>query len=166
LRRYSNVKEEGSRQRFILYTSPAYMKKPVLLFTTLAALFLFLNSCCKSYCIGSGLYVKFIHYNAAEIDTLLLTGYAANGQFNQLQDSMYSYIHTSSADTMYVTVSENFSTTKDWKIKVVSTGKEYRLWGITTRKERCPCSNERVDVINGYTVDGVAKGSDFIELVK
>jgi len=142
------------------------MKKPVLLLTTLAALIIFFNSCCKSYCISSGLYVKFIHYSAPEIDTILLTGYAANGQFNQLQDSMYRYINTSSADTMYVTLSENFSTAMDWKIKVISTGKEYRLWGITTRKERCSCSNERLDVINGYTVDGVVKGSDFIELVK
>jgi hypothetical protein len=140
------------------------MKKTIL-FALAAALF-FLISCCKSYCISNNLYLRFINYSAAEIDTLLFTGYAPNGQFNQQQTSFYKYVNTFSADTIYIPGTENITPDKDWKISLISTGREYRITGIVTQNEKCQCSNQKVAVVKSHLLDGVVKNGDLIQLVK
>lgn len=146
------------------------MKSNIFLLFIGSALLLLAAGCCKVYCPDKSLNLRLIHFTAAETDTILFTGYTANGQFNQATDSFYYYSHTYSGDTMYLfPVGSNFDVSKDWKIKLEGANREYRLTGIQVTTQKCSCgfSNYgKYGTISSYSVNAVAKTGNYVELVK
>ena len=128
--------------------------------------FLLLQSCCKIYCGGGVFSIRFINYNVADIDTVLFTKYVANGNFDQKIDSVFVYAHTNQADTIYSGFSEKVEFDKDWKVKLISTGREYNITDIKTTSEKCTCGNSTYQVIKSYKLDGVIQPTFYIDLRK
>ena len=147
------------------------MKSNIFLLFIVSALLLLAAGCCKVYCPDKSLNLRLIHFTAAEADTILFTGYNANGQFNQQTDSFYYYnSNLPGSDTMYFqAVFAGFDVTKDWKIKLDGANREYRVTGIKVTTQKCSCgftNYGKYGTISSYAVNGAAKTGSYVELVK
>jgi hypothetical protein len=125
-----------------------------------------MQGCCKVYCGIKTFTVRFINYTVADVDTVLFVKYAANGRFDQKIDSIYEYPYPNQADTIHAGLTMNVEYNKDWKIKLLSTGREYNITAIQTAKKNCSCGNSTYEVISKYNLDGINYNNDIFDLKK
>lgn len=124
------------------------------------------SSCCKVYCVKESLYIRFIHFNNSDIESILFTAYTKNGLYNSKLDSFEDRRRRPQADTISSYFNDNIDVDKDYIIKLKNIDRSYKLSGIRTRSENCSCGSGRSKTVTAYTLDGIEKTSEFIDLVK
>lgn len=98
---------------------------------------LFLNSCChKKDCEES---IELKNFNDEDTDSIIGKSYQKNSNFLILSDSFFtSAVHPSwAAEKLLVNFPRGFSYELEYKIDVISIGKNYSITGFEIKKEEC-----------------------------
>src|SRR5664279_127739 len=118
-------------------------------------LLIIISSCNREYnCSNDTLKLTFIGYTKANVDTLIIKKYAANTNFQQLQDSMMFILDTAGISQSNDTIS--FGGNKpnnviqfgsDWQVMVPSTNKTVAISNIVSPQQQGKCSAGYFDKI-------------------
>lgn len=114
---------------------------------------LFLSACCKAYCIKDPqLNVVFQGFKAMDTDTIYLIRYA-EGTARQTDSTAYIRPQDSQ-DTSFSRVNLILTPGSDWKIRVASVNRQFRITEIQTATGDCQCSSGNYHVVESFLVNG------------
>ena len=121
----------------------------------LVCLLIIISSCNREYnCSNDTLKLTFIGYTKADVDTLVVKKYAANTNFQQLQDSMVITRDTSGIDQSNDTVSFGVNTPNniiqfgsDWRVLIPSTNKTIAISNIVSPQQQGKCTTGYFDKV-------------------
>ena len=145
-------------------------------------LLIIISSCNREYnCSNDTLKLTFIGYTKADVDTLVVKKYAANTNFQQLQDSMVFILDTSGINQSNDTISFGGNTPNniiqfgsDWQVLVPSINKTIDITNIVSPQEQgkcgtgyfskvaCVCYNSIQSLVqDGQTISYPARDTSF-----
>ncbi len=121
----------------------------------LVCLLIIISSCNREYnCSNDTLKLTFIGYTKADVDTLVVKKYAANTNFQQLQDSMVIKLDTSGIDQSNDTVNFGGNTPNniiqfgsDWRVLIPSTNKTIAISNIVSPQQQGKCTTGYFDKV-------------------
>ena len=118
-------------------------------------LLILISSCNSEYnCSNNTLKLTFIGYSKADVDTLIVKKYAANTNFQELQDSMVITRDTSGIAQSNDTISFGVNAPNniiqfgsDWQVSIPSTNKTISISNIVSPQQQGKCSTGYFDKV-------------------
>lgn len=135
------------------------MTKKLLFFLLLIYSSFHLESCCKEACYGGDVAVSFQNYTLQEVDTVIFVGTSGN-----IKDSFAVITPSSGLDMAKSPLVQTVHPQRRWTVTMPSVNKVFRFDNFEFEKQKCACSNSKMEVLKSYTVDGVPETSWFYVL--
>jgi hypothetical protein len=135
-------------------------KQPATFF--LIVIVFIINACCKAECINRTISISFFKLRAINADSISVISYTTGSNYTQKIDSNFIHSPVAANDTSYSRLFETVYAERDWKIINHSLHTEYRLNNFETEKVKC--CGERAIVVRSFSMNGVRKQGDYIEL--
>jgi hypothetical protein len=136
------------------------VKQPVT-FCLIAIVFI-INACCKAECIGRTVNISFFKLRAINTDSISVISYTPGSNHTQKIDSNFIHSPVAANDTSYSRLYQTVYSEHDWKIINHSLNTEYRLNNFETEKVKC--CGEKAVVVRSFSLNGVRKQGDYLEL--
>ena len=141
------------------------MKSIFLIFTFIVATLLF-SACCKVACSANDISLDFSNYRYEDVDTIYYLGYERGSNFRNLKDSNANVVPVNQRDTFRLRFGKILEINYDWIIKIPKQNKTFRFTDYEVGIDRCGCGNNKFEVLEAYTVNGIRQTNRFYTLPK
>lgn len=108
--------------------------------------------------------ISFENYGVFETDTVYMVSYERSSNFTARKDSFAYILPNVASDTSRQPQIRSIHPDKDWKIRVPSLNKEFRISDYEVVSAECECGPSKYGMIKSYKLNGNSETTLYLRL--
>lgn len=101
--------------------------------------------------------IRLLNFASNEVDSIAIETYLANSNFTTRIDNSYTIVRSRGVNdtNLIIFLPKKLNIAHKYQVTMLSTGQVYEMTNFTSRKEECNCPNDKYDVLESYSVNGL-----------